>query len=236
MDRIAPSRRPEGPNAGTQSWKQLLFEHWTLPVESVRALVPPSLELDLFQGEAWVGVVPFKMEKVRPSILPELLALDFLETNLRTYVYAGGVPGVYFFSLEAASRLAVAAARLTFSLPYYFAKMNFVEDDAGNSTYDTVRENGGASHHVKYHVAGPMEKLELEQFLVERYVLFVERESKLKRARVNHTPYPLRSVQLLEVQDGLMSAAGLAAPPGPPRHVCFSDGVDVEVFALEDAS
>jgi uncharacterized protein YqjF (DUF2071 family) len=235
MDRIAPSRRPEGPNAGTQSWKQLLFEHWNAPIEAVRALVPPSLELDLHQGQAWVGVVPFKMEKVRPALLPAKLALDFLEANLRTYVHANGVPGVYFFSLEAASRLAVAAARLTFRLPYFYARMTMSEED-GNFTYGTVREKDGAAHHVKYRVGGPMKKLELEQFLVERYVLFVEREGRLKRARVNHVPYPLRSAEVVQVEDGLMSAAGLPAPEGLPRHACFCDGVDVEVFSLEDAA
>jgi uncharacterized protein len=234
MDRIAPGRRPEGPNAGTQNWRRLLFLHWTVPVEQLRALVPASLELDLWQGEAYVGVVPFKMEKVRPRIVPEAMALDFLETNVRTYVQAGGVPGVYFFSLEAASRLAVTAARLTFGLPYYFARMSLDDDGAGNFTYDTVREKSEARHHVTYRVGEAMDKGPLEAFLVERYVLYVERKGRLQRAQVSHLPYPLRGAEVVEVQDGLMSAAGLPAPDGGPRHVCFSDGVDVEVFAPRD--
>src|SRR5262249_2174118 len=148
MDRIAPSRRPQGANAGTQRWRELLFEHWTAPMEAVRALVPPSLELDLHRGEAWIGVVPFRMEKVRPAARPARLALNFFETNVRTYVHKDGVPGVYFFSLEAASRLAVAAARLTFGLPYHHARMSMSEA-GGFFTYDTVRQKGEAVHHVK---------------------------------------------------------------------------------------
>jgi uncharacterized protein YqjF (DUF2071 family) len=234
MDRIAPSRRPEGPNAGTQRWRQLLFLHWTLPVEEVRRLVPASLELDLWNGEAYVGVVPFKMERVRPRLLPEPLALDFLETNLRTYVHRDGVPGVYFFSLEAASRLAVAVARLTFGLPYWFARMQLDRDDAGNFTYDTVREKKPARHRARYRTGAELEKGPLEAFLIERYALYVERRGKLQRAYVNHTPYPLRSVEVLEVEDGLIAAAGMSQPSASPRHACFSDGVDVEVFAPRD--
>jgi uncharacterized protein YqjF (DUF2071 family) len=235
MDRISQRQRPEGPNGGTQNWRRLLFMHWTVPVEELRKVVPASLELDLWQGEAYVGVVPFMMERVRPSYVPEAMALDFLETNVRTYVYKDGVPGVYFLSLEAASRLAVAAARLTFGLPYWYAQMKLDEDADGNFTYDTVRQSGGARLHLRYRPGGTLEKGALEDFLVERYVLYVERHGRMQRAQVHHVPYPLRGAEVMEVSDTLMTAGGLSEPPGPPRHICFSDGVDVEVFAPRDA-
>src|SRR6185436_9693580 len=104
IDRAHPER-PAGKNGGEQRWRQLLFLHWTVPADAMRARVPAGLELDLWEGRAFVGVVPFAMLGVRPSWLPRFAALDFLETNVRTYVVRDGVPGVYFFSLEAASRL-----------------------------------------------------------------------------------------------------------------------------------
>jgi uncharacterized protein len=162
------------------------------------------------------------------------MAMDFLETNVRTYVHSDGKPGVYFFSLEAASRLAVAAARLTFGLPYHFARMRLDGDGDGNFTYDTVRVRGGARLNVTYRVGDLLEKGELEDFLVERYFLYVQRHGRMQRAQVHHAPYGLRAAGVATVEDSLMTAAGLPAAGGTPRHVCFSEGVDVEVFAPRD--
>ena len=139
MDRVTPTRRPEGENAGTQRWRDLLFMHWPVPVELVRPLVPKRLSLDLFEGQLYVGLVPFAMHEVAPSWLPGALAFDFLECNLRTYVHLDGEePGVWFFSLEAASWLAVQAARAGWGLPYHHAAMTSVLD-RGHRVYETVR-------------------------------------------------------------------------------------------------
>jgi len=121
IDRLAPARRPQRPVWGWQSWRQLLFMHWPVELQALRDAVPSSFELDLHEGVAYVGVVPFAMQGVRPRFVPQAAALDFLETNVRTYVLRDGEPGVYFFSLEAASRLAVGAARAAFALPYHHA-------------------------------------------------------------------------------------------------------------------
>src|SRR5688500_19215607 len=119
--RRAPAAPPDAPRVspyvrsmleGRQHWDDLLFLHWRLPPAVVRAAVPAALPLDLHQGAAWVGVVAFGIRGARPPLVPEALGLDFLETNARTYVkLPGGPPAVYFFSLDAESRLAVAAAR-----------------------------------------------------------------------------------------------------------------------------
>src|SRR5687768_15954742 len=97
IDRIWPTRRPEGAPRGYQRWRDLLFLHWIVPEPALRAVVPPALEIDTHDGNAYVGVVPFAMLGVRPAWLPERLGFDFLETNVRTYVHVGGRdPGVYF--------------------------------------------------------------------------------------------------------------------------------------------
>jgi uncharacterized protein len=237
IDRISPSRRPNRTAWGWQRWRKLLFMHWPVPVDAMRAAVPESFDLDLHEGTAYVGVVPFAMEGVRPRILPELAALDFLETNVRTYVVRNGEPGVYFFSLEAASRLAVLAARAAFSLPYHHARMQ-LHESAGIVRYVTRRAGSGAHHDVRYRVGehlGASKPGTLEHFLLERYLLFTERGTAVLRGHVHHVPYPAHRAEVLDVQDLLVEAAGLPGVTGLPLHAHYSPGVDVEVFALERA-
>ena len=105
-------------------WEQLLFAHWPLPPHLLRPLIPQELDLDLRDGEAWLGIVPFTMRDVSPRLLPHIPSIaDFHELNVRTYVSYRGKPGVWFFSLDAASRLAVRVARAAFHLPYFDAHM-----------------------------------------------------------------------------------------------------------------
>lgn len=205
-----------------------------MPVAALRELVPRSLEIDLFDGVAYVGVVPFVMEGVRPRRWPESWAFRFLETNVRTYVLHNNRPGVYFFSLDASSRLAVWAARCGWGLPYYHARMSI--SLANNEIqYSTQRIAGGARHAVRYSlgdVMGPSAPGSLEHFLLERYLLFVERRGRVLAGQVHHQPYPAQRVEISDVYDELISAAGLPAVDGPPRWAHFASGVDVEVFSL----
>lgn len=241
MDRIAPTRRPPGPSAGTQLWRELLFLHWWIPVDVLRPLVPARLGLDLWEGRALVGIVPFRMEHVRPSWLPDALSQDFLETNLRTYVHvAGDAPGIYFFSLEASSWSAVQAARLGWGLPYHYAKMDVTgAQDAVDAVrrYTSVRHsNPTASLDLRYRLGTPLAPSapgSLQEFLLERYYLYVERGSALFRGQVHHAPYPPFAADIVSCEEGLIGAAGLPAPDHPPDLVHASTGVDVEVFALE---
>jgi uncharacterized protein YqjF (DUF2071 family) len=203
----------------------------------LRAAVPACFDLDLHEGVAYVGVVPFAMEGVRPRLVPEFAALDFLETNVRTYVLRRGEPGVYFFSLEAASRLAVASARAVFSLPYHHARMELRERDDVTS-YRTQRASSGARHEVRYRVGeflGPSRPGTLEHFLLERYLLFTMRRGTPYRAQVHHAPYPAHRAEILDVHDELVGAALLPPAVGLPAHAHYAPGVDVEVFALERA-
>jgi hypothetical protein len=113
-----------------QSWRDLLFAHWPVAPDALRPLIPPQLELQAFHKQCWVGVVPFRMSGVRPRWLPAIAGTScFPELNVRTYVVCGGKPGVYFFSLDAANRLAVKTARFLYHLPYFHADMR--SDDTG---------------------------------------------------------------------------------------------------------
>lgn len=232
LDRKKPTR-PEGSNSGTQRWRELLFVHWSFDPEVVRKLVPKSMELDLWEGQAWVGLVPFRMEATRPSWLPHAAALDFLETNMRTYVHRDGKPGVYFFSLEASSWLAVRAARIGWGLPYHHADMSVVRD-GDRVAYGSTRKEGEATLDVVYDVGeplGPSEIGTLQHFLLERYYLFSEHRGRVMTGQVDHVPYPARKAEVVSIKESIIAAAGLKGGKFETAH--YSDGVEVEVFGPE---
>jgi uncharacterized protein YqjF (DUF2071 family) len=233
LDRIAPTRRPDRTPSGSQRWEELLFIHWTYPLEAVRPLVPSALELDAWEGRIHVGIVPFVMKDIRLRGFPRGTGLDFLETNARTYVVHRGVPGVWFFSLEASSWLAVQAARLGWGLPYHHARMTRRRD--GNRVHYTTTRRAQASARldVRYAIGeplGPSKPGTLEHFLLERYVLFTERGGRIHEGRVHHVPYPVQRAHVESIDEGLLAAAGLPAPKGPPETAHFASAVDVEVF------
>lgn len=239
IDRIAPTRRPQGKNDGTQRWESLLFCHWEIPAAVLRELVPAELEIDTFDGSAFVATVPFKMREIRPNWLPRSLAFNFFETNVRTYVVHRGRPGVYFFSLDASSRLAVWAARTGWALPYYYAQMSFARNDAlGQMSYQSRRpanKDGLGSHHVTFRVGneiGESKPDTLEHFLFERYLLFVKRNSKIHVGTVHHKPYSVHAATVDTMEDRLLEAAAIKGITSPPPLVHYSPGVDVEVFAI----
>ena len=113
IDRIAPALEPDQPALMRQDWHHLLFLHWEIPPQELQPLVPPELTIDTFDGIAYVGLIPFTLIGVRPVGVPPLPRVSsFHEVNVRTYVHSGGRdPGVWFFSLDASSAIAVAAAR-----------------------------------------------------------------------------------------------------------------------------
>lgn len=233
MDRDQPTHRPDGANDGTQRWRDLLFLHWPVPEKLVASLLPSRLTVDTFDGRAWLGLVPFAMQGVKPSWLPGP-GLSFLETNVRTYVHLEGRdPGVWFFSLDAASWLAVQAARLGWSLPYFHATMH-TETEEQRIEYSTRRPDGtGLScAYRRTEALGPSELGSQEHFFLERYILYAVRRGKLLRGQVHHTPYPAHAAELLELDENLSAAAGLPVS-GPPELIHASPGVDVEVFGIK---
>jgi uncharacterized protein len=239
IDRVGPTMRPSIPLYGHQRWRDLLFLHWPVPVEVLRPLVPAPLSVDTYEGVAYVGLVPFWMIGVRPTWAPERVALRFLETNVRTYVHVDGRdPGVYFFSLEAASRVAVAVARAHFGLPYYWSRMR-LRKAAHWLEYRSRRLPGrGPRSWVQFETGehvGPAAPGSLEYFLIERYLLHVWRRGRLWRGQVHHTPYPVQRVRVLTLHDELIGAAGLPQPTVPPPLVHYAAGVDVEIFPLQPA-
>ena len=226
--------------------------HWRFPAAEVAKLLPPELTLDTWEGDAWIGLVPFHMTGIRPWWFPPIPGVSaFAETNVRTYVHhRGGEPGVWFFSLDAARSLPVRVARWKWHLPYYRAEMS-VSRQGSQIVYQSRRlwpgTSGAASrieidagkligaqetHRAK--PAGQAVPGTLEHFLVERYVLYARTAGgRLLSGRVHHSPYALRETRVRHCQESLMAAAGFV-PQIPPEHALFSEGVRVEVFPLSE--
>jgi uncharacterized protein len=223
-----------------QSWWDLLFLHWEVEASLLRPIVPPALDLDTFEGHAFIGLVPFTMTGVRPVWAPPLPFLSsFHEVNVRTYVHRSGQdPGVWFFSLDASSRLAVIGARALFRLPYHFARMSLTRRSDGSIDYTSDRRWPGprpgrcAIRYAPEGVVCPAAPGTLEHFLVERYLLYAQSRAQLYRGQVHHAPYPLQSAAVSTLDLGLLAAEGLRLPVAPPV-VHYARGVEVELFPLQ---
>jgi len=214
-----------------QSWCELTFLHWRYPIEVVQRHVPPPLEVESFDGSAWVGVTPFIVRRLRPALMPRLPWLStFPETNCRTYVRApDGSCGVWFFSLDAARAPAVAGARLAYGLPYAWSRMA-VTRIGRQLSYESSRvwPSANATTSISVVEKDEMETREVEIFLTARFRLYSFIFRHLTYTNVEHAPWPLRSAAILSAKQTLIEAAGLPPPAGAPV-VHFSPGVHVRI-------
>ncbi|MFN7162366.1 MAG: YqjF family protein [Fimbriimonadales bacterium] len=235
-DGVPPISERAWKPALSMRWKHLLFVHWRVPPLALRPLIPEPLQIDTYDGAAWVGFVPFVMETARPIWLPPVpKVFDFPEANIRTYVRYGAQRGVWFFSLDAAHRLGVWAARRFWKLPYYYARMRwrFLAPDAIH--YETIRaDRSRAFARVQYRFTGEPRETEpgsLEHFLVERYTLFTAQQGELYYGEVAHLPYAIQPATVLELEQTLTDAAGIALPPQSPI-AFYAPGFGVLASAL----
>ena len=239
MDRTSQAVRPSDRPAGFQRWRHLAFLHWEVDADDVARLLPEGVSVDTFEGKAYVGVVPFTMLDVAPRWAPSVPGVsNFHELNVRTYVHLGGRdPAVWFFSLDAASSIAVLAARAGWHLPYFRASMELdVEGDA--VSYRSHRLFSGdrrADLTLDYRVGaelGPSVPGTLQHFLAERYLLIAkDGGGALRIGQVHHRPYPLRAVEVVSLEQTMVEAAGLTVSGAAPLAM-YSEGVDVDVYAL----
>jgi uncharacterized protein YqjF (DUF2071 family) len=217
-----------------QTWNDLLFAHWPLPLEHLRALVPAQLPLDTFDGQCWVGVIPFWMSGVRPRAIPPIPGLSRMpELNVRTYVTYGGKAGVYFFSLDITRHLAVWSARTFYHLPYFHASMRAEEED-GRIRYFCHRDDGRADFRASYSPIGPArvrDKASLEHFLTARYCLYTVHENRVYRCDIHHLPWPLQDAEASLERNTMAAAAGITTPDcAPVLH--FSKCLEVLIWPL----
>ena len=233
-----------------QRWERLTFLHWAYDPDVVQRLLPPGLTVDTFDGVAWVGLVPFFMRVHTPGDRGVPWVSNFCETNVRTYARdREGRAGIWFLSLDAARLGAVAVARASYQLPYFWSSMRLTGPPAASFTgppgptgpagdqqvaYSCQRRLPGplpAASQVRIRVGAPYQAAELgdrDHFLTARWVLFSVLAGRQFFARAQHPPWPLHRAEPVSVDDGLLAAAGLPAPRGEPL-VHYSPGVDVRI-------
>lgn len=179
-----------------QEWNDAIFLHWQVDLQALQALVPPDLEIDLFEGKPWISMVAFTMEKIRPRYLPSFSPIsDFHEINIRTYVKKGIKSGVYFLSIEGGTRISCEIARALSELPYRYSKIN-----RPANLY--CSENGGYRDkmEIRYEVGQPIqEKSNLDLWLTERYALFQDTESSINEFEIHHLEWPIYNIDILEL-------------------------------------
>lgn len=243
LDDVAhrPWPLPSGPWFMTQSWHDLLFAHWPVDARSLQEKLPAGLTLDLHHGQAWIGIVPFHMTNVAPRGVPSIpFVSSFVELNVRTYVTLHGRPGVFFFSLDANSALAVAAARTLFHLPYFEATMTV---ESGSSEIHYVSRRQTRMEHVAefeatYRPVGPVQfpaPGTLEHFLTERYCLYtVDGEFRARRLEIHHSPWPLQTAEATISVNTMAEAAGIRLPSMVPL-LHFSKRQDMVAWPMQPA-
>jgi uncharacterized protein len=239
-----PYPLPAGSWRMAQRWNDLLFAHWPVAVDEMARLLPARLEVDAFDSYAWVGVVPFWMDRVRTRAIGETCltvpgTATFSELNLRTYVRSRttGLSGVYFFSLDAASALAVLGARTFFHLPYFLASMHRQTEPDGTIQYRSQRlfSNRSVRFQARYRglgdIGSPSVDGTLEHFLTARYCLFTSHGGRLQVGHIHHLPWPLQPAQAEITINDLPAAYGIALPNRPPV-LHFARSLEVYIWSL----
>jgi uncharacterized protein len=224
----SPDRQVEHP-LSLQRWEDLTFLHWHVPPATIQEVLPPGLVVDTFDGQAWLGVTPFRMH-ARPAYGPTVPRLStFPEVNLRTYVRGpDGGDGVWFFSLEC-PRVPVVLAMRAIGVPYVRADAE-IRTGPGHDHlhYRTRRRSSGVGMHASVETGDPIEPEPLTDFLTGRWSAYLRRFGRLWRIDVDHEPWPLRSARARTAVAALLAAAGLPEVTGEPL-AHFSPGVATRV-------
>lgn len=238
LDRLAIRERPQGRPLTRQTWGKLLFIHWRIDAKLLRPLIPEALEIDTFDGSAWIAIAPFTMWDIRafPPYIPAIPGLNSAhELNVRTYVHYDRVPGVWFFSLDCNSRAAVLGARTFFHLPYYNAEIELRQDGQTIDYSLTRTDDPPANFAATWKIGESLPESHpssIEFFLTERYCLYSEGSGQLYRARIAHQPWPLQTARLSSFNSSMIESHGLPTPEGDPLlHYC--EELDVDIWSLE---
>src|SRR5262245_24999776 len=237
VDRLSMRTRPLSSPIMYQSWGKLLFMHWPVPAEALRPFIPERLTIDTFADTAWLAVVPFTVWGARPIFTPPLPWVSaFHEINVRTYVHLDGVPGVWFFSLDANSRGVVWAARTFFHLPYHHAHIRLQQEGAIVFYHARRKDHSAAAEFNTTWTIGDMlgsaAPGTLEFFLVERYCLYTIEKEQLYRSRIFHQPWILRKAELSSSESTMLASQGLPAPVGDLL-LHYAESVHVEIWPLK---
>ena len=238
IDRLTIRARPDGLPLMKQNWGKLLFMHWRISAEHLRPHIPKRLTPDTYDNSAWIAVTPFTMWDVRLSFTPPVPWLsDFHELNVRTYVHLDGVPGVWFFSLDANSLPAVLGARTFYFLPYFHAQIELAQE--GPTINYKLRRNDAtkpAEFRAGWQIGEALPEAQpdtLAFFLTERYCLYAASGESIYRARIHHAPWPLQQAELSSpLYSTMIESHGLPTPAGAPM-LHYAEELAVDIWSPE---
>jgi uncharacterized protein YqjF (DUF2071 family) len=239
LERLRMRKPPRGLPVMRQRWRYLGFLHWPVDPMALVPLLPPGLDLDTYNGKAYLSIVPFTVRGSRPPFLPAIpVASSFHELNLRTYVHRRGRdPGVWFFSLDAASRFAVWGARTAYKLPYFHASMALQTSQEGVVSFSSRRSGRGrqqprfaCSYEPLSTTPVPVPVGTLEFFLIERYLLYSWDARRLRSARVSHRPYLFCPARILDLTENLTESIGVIVEPRMAPIAHYAEEVDVRIY------
>lgn len=191
-----------------QGWHDISFFHWSCDPALLQQRLPRGLELDTFDGKGWISLTPFFLRNLRPPLTPRAFSLSFPETNLRTYVNGRNGPGIWFFSLDAANFSAVVGARTAYRLPYYWSDMK-VQVRNDELSYYSNRGDSGRTNITIVRQEEISEPSALDKFLTNRFRLYSGGNRKLLTARVEHPPWKLHRLRVIQLEETLRRAAGI---------------------------
>ncbi len=238
IDRLSIRSRPSGQPVMHQKWGKLLFMHWRIEPDLLRPLIPAGLEIDLFDGSAWIAIVPFTMWDIRafPPYAPAVPGLSAMhELNVRTYVHFNGTPGVWFFSLDCNNSAAVFGARTFYYLPYYNADLELNQSDSTIHYFSSRTDKPIAEFRATWEIGSPLpttEPASLEFFLTERYCLFSEHKGKLYRSRIHHPSWPLQTATLDSHSSTMIKVLDIPEPTSDPL-LHFAEALAVDIWPLQ---
>jgi uncharacterized protein YqjF (DUF2071 family) len=235
LERLRMRSKPSSLPVMRQQWRQLAFLHWSVDPLALTSLLPPGLQVDTWRGQAFVGLVPFAVRGARAPFLPPVPGLaNFNELNFRTYVHREGRdPGVWFFSLDASSQLAVWGARIAYKLPYFHASIAMTQSKDGVTAFSSKRTGSRLRFACAYEGSpDPVEAIPgtLEFFLIERYLLYSWDRRYLTSARVWHRPYRIAGATIHELTEDLSAGTAFERPADRPCLAHYCDGVDVRIY------
>ncbi|MDC0502525.1 DUF2071 domain-containing protein [Euryarchaeota archaeon] len=233
-----PFPMPERKFSLQQNWVDLTFMHWEVDPDVLRKHIPDDLEIELFEGKAYVGVIPFKMEKVRPRNLPSISFIsNFPEFNIRTYVRKDGKGGVFFLTLDAQSHVTCAYAPFAYGLPYKYSKCSLSIDKNGFYSWDSKRNSNSIKLTGVSKPRGPLLKAKkgsLEEFLFERYCLYVCKKGITYRAYTCHEQWEFQDAEAELIDNSLTDFYRLGIKNSlKPDLIHFSKGVEVLTWNIE---
>jgi len=212
--------------------------HWRIEPELVRPLIPEGLEIDTFDGSAWIAIVPFTMWDIRafPPYVPAMPGLNAMhELNVRTYVHFNGTPGVWFFSLDCNNAAAVFGARKFYYLPYYNAELDLDQVNATINYSNQRTDEPAAQFQATWNIGSPLPTAEpgsLEFFLTERYCLFSHHKGDLYRSQIHHQSWPLQTATIKQHSSTMIRVLGLPEPTETPL-LHYAEEIAVDIWMLE---